>query len=55
MRDCISVLTEEIWDKVPQGTVTVTSDVALIAIVGRELGTSPAVAVKVLWQTAKLM
>ena len=48
VRDCISVLTEEIWDKVPQGTVTVTSDVALIAIVGRELGTSPAVAVKVL-------
>lgn len=48
VRNCISELTEEIWDKVPQGTVTVTSDVALIAVVGRELGTSPAVAVKVL-------
>ena len=48
VKNCEGELQEEIWDKVPSGNITITRDVALIAVVGRELGTSPAIAVKVL-------
>lgn len=53
VKDCRAELTEELWEKVPSGNITVAEDVALIAIVGRELGTSPAIAVKVLGALAK--
>lgn len=46
--NCKTELTEELWEKVPSGSITVAEDVALIAVVGRELGTSPAIAVRVL-------
>lgn len=45
---CADELTEELWAKVPSGNVTVTEGIAVIAVVGREMSTSPAVAVKVL-------
>ena len=48
VKDCRAELTEEIWAKVPSGNITVTENVALIAVVGRDLSTSPAVAVRVL-------
>lgn len=48
VKNCLTELTEEIWAKVPSGNVTVTEDIAIIAVIGRELGTSPAIAVKVL-------
>lgn len=48
VKNAIAELTEEIWAKVPSGNITVTENIALIAVIGREMGTSPAVAVKVL-------
>lgn len=53
VKDCEAELQEEIWAKVPSGNITVTRDVAMIAVVGRELGTSPAIAVRVLSALAK--
>lgn len=48
VKNCQAEITEEIWARVPSGNVTVTEGVALIAVIGRELGTSPAIAVRVL-------
>ena len=48
VKDCEKELTAEIERKIKPNRLAVTHDIAMIAIVGRELGTSPAIAVKVL-------
>lgn len=48
VKDCEQDLMDEIEKVITPNSLTVTNDIALIAIVGRELGTSPAIAVKVL-------
>ncbi|SCJ96579.1 Homoserine O-succinyltransferase [uncultured Eubacterium sp.] len=48
VKKCEKELTAEIELKIKPNRLAVTHDIAMIAIVGRELGTSPAIAVKVL-------
>lgn len=48
VRECEQDLTEEIERVIRPNNIAVTGNTALIAIVGRELGTSPAIAVKIL-------
>ena len=48
VKDREAELTAEIEKVIKPNRLAVTHDIAMIAIVGRELGTSPAIAVKVL-------
>ena len=48
VKSCEAELEEELRDRIQPSSISFNHDVAMIAIVGRELSTSPAIAVKVL-------